>query len=156
MQKEVYKMVNLKDVTGMFMSGGSGSGGKGGKKDEALDFLKMIGPMIDNMIVGVPLEKFEEIRQKNPEAKIVPLMTDSQIKHNETRLMLGLVNMFAGDIPKEYDNMKNGIFKVAFGMAYKIDTDEITRNKFMSYVNRIVDYKGKIDGSKTKVDTKVD
>lgn len=99
--------------------------------------LASFGPMIDNMIIAVPLEQFEEIKIKNPEAKIVPLMTDEQIKFEETRLFLGLVNMISEDLPDKFKGMKNGIFKLAFGMAYGMEKDEKVRARFMIYVNKV-------------------
>lgn len=119
-------------------------------KSLGLDPEKLIasfGPMVDNMIIAVPLEKFEEIKAKNPEAKIVPMMTDEQIKFDETRLFLGLVHMAAEDLPEKFAGMKNGIFKVAFGLAYTMEKDEKNRNRFMGYINRIVEFKGKIDSN---------
>ncbi len=139
------KEINIKDAM---------NAGKGFDPEK---LVAMFGPMIDNMIVAVPLEKFDEIKAKNPEAKIVPLMREDQIKYYETTLFLGLVNNMTEDLPEKFANMKNGIFKVAFGIAYTLEKDENNRNRFMSYVNKVVEYKGKIDDSKkTKVEPKVD
>jgi len=102
--------------------------------------IAQFGPMIDNMIVAVPLEKFEEIKIKNPEAKIVPLMTDEQIQYGETKLFLGLVNMAVNDLPEKFAGMGNGLFKVAFGLAYKLEKDENDRKRLMEYVNKISDF----------------
>ena len=115
-----------------------------------------LGPMIDNMIIAVPLEKFEEIKTKNPEAKIVPLMTDEQIQYDETKLFLGLVNMASEDLPEKFTGMKNGMFKVAFGLAYKLEKDENDRKRLMSYVNKVSDFaeefkKMKLEKSEVKL-----
>ena len=121
-------MGNLKDATA---------------KSLGLDPEKLIasfGPMIDNMIMAVPLEKFVEIKTKNPEAKIVPIMTEEQIQYDETRLFLGLVNMGIKDLPGKFASMDKGISKVAFGLAYKLENDENDRRKLMEYVNKVSDF----------------
>jgi len=148
-------MVSVGDIFGALKGSknegvkpGSGSGGgMGGGGFNGKQLLMMVGPMIDNSIVAVPLEKFKEIKEKNPESKVVPLMRDDEIKFDETRFLLKMVSKIVEDIPVEYrtKELKNGAFKLGFGLAYKMDNDAGTREKLMSYLSAIIDIKNVVD-----------
>lgn len=102
------------------------------------EFIMMLGGMLDSMIKTVSLTQYKEMKAKNPKAQIVPILEANEIQHDETKLFLEFVNTLGDSIPKE---VRKGVFKVAMGLAYKIDTDSEFRKKFDGYMDKIVAFR---------------
>lgn len=113
------------------------------------EFIPILGGILDQMVKSVPLSDFKRIKAKDPKAKIVPILEVDEIEHEEAKIFLGLVSTFGDEIPKD---LKKGVFKVAMGLAYRIDTDDKFRAKYNDLLNRITDHVIKSRIEKLKVD----
>lgn len=106
-----------------------------GMQVSGTDLLNFIAPMIDGMLKEVPLEKFEEMKRKNPKAPVVPVMEENQIKHSETKNFLKLIDFFATGLPVK---MLKPTYKLAMCEAYKIDNSDEYRLKWTKLEDMIV------------------
>lgn len=90
----------------------------------------LAGSMLSNLFKAVPLEKYKRIKEKNPDAKILPMMKYEEIQTEEGKEFLRLVNVFTGMFDSIPEDIIGVIFKISFDLVYQLDTREDLREDY--------------------------